>query len=189
MDFELHSQDKPYIENAGYFDRNQIPKANQRTGSFWEWAGKLLGLPERPSVMVDSDQDGGQIVGLGGSGYSPLMSDDARWEAMRRRERRIQEATNSSPPTVTAADLVREAVTHVVEAVKAVKKTKPRDRAMTWLREQLEELGPTLAVEIERRAKAAKINLRTLRRARERLGVKAKRRGGGWWWSLEGQSE
>jgi hypothetical protein len=44
-----------------------------------------------------------------------------------------------------------------------------------------------LAVEVERRAKAAKINLRTLRRARERLRVKARRSGGGWWWSLEGQ--
>jgi hypothetical protein len=54
---------------------------------------------------------------------------------------------------------------------------------MTWLREQL-ALEPASAVDIERRAKGAKISPRTLRRAREKLGVKARRRGGGWWWSL-----
>jgi hypothetical protein len=44
--------------------------------------------------------------------------------------------------------------------------------------------------EVQRLAFIAGIKTRTLRRARERLGVKARRRGGGWWWSLpEGDAE
>jgi nucleotidyltransferase/DNA polymerase involved in DNA repair len=85
---------------------------------------------------------------------------------------------------MTVADLAQDVVEHVKEAVRqTVKKVKPIEKAMAWLADQL-ALEPASAVDIERRAKGAKINARTLRRARERLGVKARRRGGGWWWTL-----
>ena len=66
------------------------------------------------------------------------------------------------------------------------------DEATEFLRDEL-AAGPTEVKEIERDADAAGINLRTLRRARESIGVKVKRqgepgrRGGGRWvWELPG---
>jgi len=66
------------------------------------------------------------------------------------------------------------------------------DEATEFLREEL-AAGPTEVKEIERDADAAGINTRTLRRARESIGVKVRRqgepgrRGGGRWvWELPG---
>src|SRR5712691_4867317 len=132
-----------FIPSGSQFD-NDIPEPSRRRGNpFWTFLTPVLGL--QPEHLPWDNE-----------GVSPNIARIREYEARR------AEANNSVPFKPTFGEVVSE----VVEAVReAVKKTKPRDRAMTWLREQLEELGPTLAVEIERRAKAAKINLRTLRRA------------------------
>lgn len=56
-----------------------------------------------------------------------------------------------------------------------------RERAQRWLVRELERSGGRLAsVELERRAEAAGINARTLRRARLGAGVLARSSGGQW---------
>jgi hypothetical protein len=165
-----HSKQKVYtMDEASFFiaggvvrddnERNEIPPGHaRRNNPYWQWMGGLLGLPGERYEPVNND------------GVSPAI------QAIRAHEER------RLGPTV--GELAGEVVTHAVDAVKeVVKRVKPIERAMTWLADQL-ALEPGSAVDIEHRAKAAKINPRTLRRAREKLGVKARRRGGGWWWSL-----
>jgi hypothetical protein len=168
MDFEglqPPSRHGVYVENAGEHDANGIPRARERTGPFWTWTAGLLGLEPPRSAILDSDDRDGRPFMLSSVGsYSPLMSDDERLAGMRRREAKLREQNNSSPPQVTAADLVREAATHLTDKLREV--VKPRDKARQWLMATLAS-GPMLAESAKEAAKAQGISRRTLRRAFE----------------------
>jgi len=183
MDFEIHSPDRPYIENAGYFDRNQIPKANQRTGHFWDWCRPWLGLPERPSLLVDKD-DGAQpfIASLDGGGmiFGGRMSDDARWEAMRRREAAIAALNGPKPPTPLQA-IAGDLADMVKDTVKRLTKT---DKAKAWLAGRLQQ-GPVDATTIEAEGRNAGFTLKLLKIVKKRLRVVSVRKGANnWRWQL-----
>lgn len=81
-----------------------------------------------------------------------------------------------------------EAVTVTADEAMATDVNEQRsgtDKAADWLREVL-RAGPMAAQEVERIARDAGISPKSLRRAREKLGIKPQKQGfgGGWWWSL-----
>ena len=120
MDFELFDKHSRHPHQGdGYED--DIPRASERRGNYWSWIGNWLGLQPPASAVLDSDQDRARPF-FGALGDNPVfaggMPDDERLQAMRRREKRLAELNNASPPTVTAGDIVREAVVHVKEAIK-----------------------------------------------------------------------
>jgi hypothetical protein len=83
-----------------------------------------------------------------------------------------------------------EAVRWSADAVlqpEAVEEKSERFEAMDWLREQLSE-GPISQGEIKAGAKVAGIAWRTVRRAKDSLGVSSQKEGfkGGWCWHLPG---
>jgi putative DNA primase/helicase len=83
-----------------------------------------------------------------------------------------------------------EAVRLSADAVlqpEAVEEKSERFEAMDWLRERLSE-GPVSQGEIKAGAKAAGIAWRTMRRAKDSLGVTSQKEGfkGGWCWQLPG---
>lgn len=61
------------------------------------------------------------------------------------------------------------------------------EEAMEWLKTQLSD-GPRPAAQVQKEARAARIQEKPLRRARERLGITPKKGGfaGGWTWGLAG---
>jgi hypothetical protein len=61
------------------------------------------------------------------------------------------------------------------------------EEAQDWLRDLLSQ-GPSKARDAQKEARDAGISEKSLRTAREKLGIKPRKRGfaGGWWWSLDG---
>jgi hypothetical protein len=179
--FDKHSR-QPH-QDPGFYD---IPSARERRGEFWSWVGGLLNLPAPTSSLVDKD-DGPRhfLASLGG--HTGLMDNDLRWDAMRRREQRIQEANNSVPFKPTFGELMSE----VVDAVKAkVRKPTELQRAKAWLQETLAG-GSMLATAVEKLAIKAGISKRTLRRAAKSAKVQSRRKGRGpWVWTpLQAESQ
>jgi hypothetical protein len=92
-----------FIPSGSHFD-NEIPKPHERRDSvFWHFMGPLFNLPPE-HVPWDAE------------GVSSAIA------TIRAYETRRADANNSAAPTVTLGDLAQEAVTHVVEAVKTIKK-------------------------------------------------------------------
>jgi hypothetical protein len=145
MDLGIFTPSRPYIENASDEQLYGMPPPAERRSAplFWGWVQGMFSGEQLPEPADDGA--------------------DWRIQAMRRREARIAEANNAVPPTISAADLVREAVTHVKEAIKELK---PRDKARQWLMATLAS-GPMLAESVKEAAKAAGISGRTLRRSFE----------------------
>jgi hypothetical protein len=181
MDFEgLQPPDRHgvYIENAGEHDANGIPRARERQGDYWSWISGFLGLRPPVSAILDSNDGARPFFGaLGGPVHTGLMDNDMRWEAMRRRERRIAEANNSVPFKPTLGEVLGE----VVEAVRRVTKT---DRAKAWLAERLRQ-GPVAQQVIEAEGRDQGFTLKLLKVVKKRLRVVSVRKGANnWRWQL-----
>jgi hypothetical protein len=162
-----------FIPSGSQFD-NEIPAPHQRKGSvFWSFLQPVVGLQPEHEPWHNE-------------GVSREIAEIRAYEA-----RRV-EANNSLPPQVTLADLASEAVTHLVDAVKAkVRKPTELQRAKTWLQDTLSG-GPMLATAVEKLAIKAGISKRTLRRAAKSAKVQSRRKGRGpWVWTplqAEGQT-
>jgi hypothetical protein len=180
MDFEIHSHDRPYVENGADFDANGIPRARERRGDYWGWCAGLLGLRPPASALLDSDETRGAVIGLDAGSYGVLMSDDERLAAMRRREQRIQEA-NAPPSPTSIGEVVSEVVSTVAGKVAKVTKTAA---AVEWLATVLQQ-GPVAEKTVAELAKAAGFGTKPLKLAKQKLKVESTRKGRNHWaWQL-----
>jgi DNA polymerase bacteriophage-type len=88
-----------------------------------------------------------------------------------------------APAVVFQSGYVDISATEALSAVNENKSPGAKDAAKNWLRTML-TAGPMPKAEVEEAAEAEAITARTLRRAKEDLGVYAFKRAGCWYWAL-----
>jgi len=136
-------------------DRNEIPEPRQRLGNpFWEWTGRMLGLPGERFEPVNND------------GVSPAIQTIRAYE-----ERRLG-------PTL--GELAHEVAVHAVEAAKEVAgkvvKVTKISQAKAWLADMLQH-GPVAMTVIQEAGLKAGFNLKMLKDAKKRLRIVSARKG------------
>lgn len=143
-----------------------------------------FGAVARVVFAVAKNEDGGRIfvraksnIGPDGGGFNfeleGVIMDDLE----------ISRIKWGDPVEGAARDLLGKA-----EVADGAEKT-ATDEAVDFLRDIL-KLGPMRTKEIMKEAAGAGISEKTLRRARERLGIKPAKRGfsAGWWWELPAEA-
>ena len=88
-----------------------------------------------------------------------------------------------APAVVFQSGYVDVSATEALSAVNENKSPGAKDTAKQWLHTIL-AVGPMSATEVEEAAKAEMISERTLRRAKQDLGVHAFKQAGRWFWTL-----
>ncbi len=156
--FAIINSDRPIVENRD--DPNDIPDAARRYGSpFWRFMTPLLG--------IQADRGG-----FHRDGVTPEIAMIRAYQA------RLDAAQGVGGPVVTLGDLAADVVEHVREAVEAIRKVRPREKARKWLMSALAD-GPMLAETVKRLAAEAGIAQRTLRRAFEQGNFQHRKNGDG----------
>jgi hypothetical protein len=117
-------------------------------------------------------------------GAMPALPDDSydwRWQAMLRREKRLEEANRPPGPLQAIA---QEVVDQVKEAVKKLPRITKTEAAMKWLGEVLKD-GPIPQKTVEALAKTAGVTAKPLKHAKARLKVESVQEGRNHWaWRL-----
>jgi hypothetical protein len=155
-----------YVENRSddpESDFNKLPSRREMASApqYWNWVGQILG----------------NVVG----GHAEA-TENRRIEALRRNAEAYERQRQPS----LIAEIVSEAIDHIVEAVVPAPIRKAmwaKERAKIWLLEQLAS-GPKAATALTAAAKDAGISARTVERARKALGLKPRRSQGRVWWML-----